>query len=96
MDGCQSRLEQAGFDPIHEPLRLYWLPAGSRLPVSPSFLFFVIMLLADRTTHRHLCQKLFLKAETQQVDRILEDFGRRYHECNPTGLFGSPGTHLLP
>ncbi|TFY77133.1 hypothetical protein EWM64_g6879, partial [Hericium alpestre] len=40
---------------------------------------------------RRLCGKLFLKAETQQVDRILEEFSRRYWECNPGSLFGNPG-----
>ncbi|KII92375.1 hypothetical protein PLICRDRAFT_695749 [Plicaturopsis crispa FD-325 SS-3] len=38
---------------------------------------------------RRLCAKLFLKAETQQVDRILDTFSRRYWECNPGGLYGS-------
>ncbi|KAI0695520.1 hypothetical protein BC835DRAFT_1273155, partial [Cytidiella melzeri] len=38
---------------------------------------------------RKLCAKLYLKAETQQVDRILEQFARRYWDCNPTTLFGS-------
>lgn len=37
-----------------------------------------------------LCSKLFLKAETQQVDRILEEFSRRYWDCNPGSLFGNP------
>ena len=38
---------------------------------------------------RRLCAKLYLKAETQQVDRILEEFSRRYWDCNPTSLYGS-------
>ncbi|RDB16953.1 hypothetical protein Hypma_002582 [Hypsizygus marmoreus] len=38
---------------------------------------------------RRLCAKLYLKGETQQVDRILEEFSRRYWECNPGGLYGS-------
>ncbi|KAF8161062.1 hypothetical protein B0H34DRAFT_673104 [Crassisporium funariophilum] len=38
---------------------------------------------------RRLCAKLFLKGETQQVDRILEQFSRRYWDCNPGGLYGS-------
>ncbi|KAJ3936950.1 MAG: hypothetical protein NXY57DRAFT_32129 [Lentinula lateritia] len=38
---------------------------------------------------RRLCAKLYLKAETQQVDRILEEFSRRYWECNPNTLYGS-------
>lgn len=33
--------------------------------------------------HRRLCSKLYLKAETQQVDRILEGFSRRFWDCNP-------------
>jgi PH/SEC7 domain-containing protein len=41
------------------------------------------------TTLRRLCAKLYLKAETQQVDRILVQFSRRYFENNPTTLFGS-------
>ena len=32
---------------------------------------------------RKLCDKLFLRAETQQVDRILSAFSQRYYDCNP-------------
>lgn len=42
--------------------------------------------------YRKLCAKLYLKAETQQVDRILEQFARRYWDCNPTSLYGSAST----
>ncbi|KIY53114.1 hypothetical protein FISHEDRAFT_34005 [Fistulina hepatica ATCC 64428] len=38
---------------------------------------------------RRLCSKLYLKGETQQVDRILEEFSKRYWECNPASLYGS-------
>ncbi|CAO3698757.1 unnamed protein product [Rhizopus stolonifer] len=38
---------------------------------------------------RNLCLKLYLKAESQQIDRILEAFSKRYLECNPDCLFGS-------
>jgi len=38
---------------------------------------------------RRLCGKLYLKGETQQVDRILEQFSRRYWDCNPGGVYGS-------
>ncbi|KAF9244889.1 hypothetical protein BU15DRAFT_85738 [Melanogaster broomeanus] len=38
---------------------------------------------------RRLCGKLFLKAETQQVDRILEEFSRRFWDCNPIRLYGN-------
>lgn len=40
-------------------------------------------------SYRRLCAKLYLKAETQQVDRILEEFSRRYWDCNPGGVYGS-------
>jgi PH/SEC7 domain-containing protein len=38
---------------------------------------------------RRLCAKLYLKAETQQVDRILDEFAKRYFDCNPDCIFGS-------
>ncbi|KAF9452365.1 hypothetical protein P691DRAFT_661128, partial [Macrolepiota fuliginosa MF-IS2] len=38
---------------------------------------------------RRMCAKLYLKGETQQVDRILEEFSKRYWDCNPGGLYGS-------
>lgn len=31
-----------------------------------------------------------LPKETQQIDRVMESFAKRYHDCNP-GLFTSPG-----
>ncbi|WVQ83934.1 hypothetical protein IAT38_006078 [Cryptococcus sp. DSM 104549] len=40
---------------------------------------------------RDLCQKLYLKAESQEIDRIIEAFSARYFECNPTTVFGTPG-----
>ncbi|KAF7964985.1 hypothetical protein HWV62_1178, partial [Athelia sp. TMB] len=43
---------------------------------------------------RRLCAKLYLKAETQQVDRILEAFSRRYWECNPNTPYGSANLHV--
>ncbi|KAM6502301.1 hypothetical protein JOM56_002278 [Amanita muscaria] len=38
---------------------------------------------------RRFCSKLYLKAETQQVDRILEEFSKRYWECSSSSLYGS-------
>ncbi|KAK4509587.1 uncharacterized protein ATC70_007940 [Mucor velutinosus] len=35
---------------------------------------------------RTLCAKLYLKAESQQLDRIIEAFAKRYYECNPDTL----------
>ncbi|CAG8465007.1 11089_t:CDS:10 [Cetraspora pellucida] len=36
---------------------------------------------------RRLCGKLYIKGETQQVDRILEAFSIRYWECNPKSIY---------
>lgn len=38
---------------------------------------------------RILCAKVYFKAESQQLDRILEAFARRYFECNPTCIYHS-------
>ncbi|KAF7731020.1 hypothetical protein EC973_001066 [Apophysomyces ossiformis] len=40
---------------------------------------------------RKLCSKLYLKAESQQIDRILEAFASRYWECNSDSVLGSKG-----
>lgn len=45
---------------------------------------------------RRLCSKLYLKAETQQVDRILEEFSRRYWELNLNTVFGSASESAYP
>lgn len=71
-----------------------WL--GSHGPVHKAALHFY-MLNFDFTgqrldvAFRQLCSKLYLKAETQQVDRILEEFSNRYWELNPNSLYGSAG-----
>ncbi|KAA1095455.1 hypothetical protein PGT21_020554 [Puccinia graminis f. sp. tritici] len=36
---------------------------------------------------RKLCTKMFLKGETQQVDRILAEFSRRYWEQNQSNIY---------
>ncbi|KDR75929.1 hypothetical protein GALMADRAFT_515159 [Galerina marginata CBS 339.88] len=51
--------------------------------------FFDFASLRLDIAFRRLCGKLYLKGETQQVDRILEQFSRRYWDCNPGGLYGS-------
>ena len=40
---------------------------------------------------RRLCANLYIKGETQQVDRVLEAFSQRYWECNPKTVYGSGG-----
>lgn len=42
---------------------------------------------------RSICGRLILKAETQQVDRILVAFSKRWCDCNPTHGFKSNGTY---
>ncbi|GJJ71778.1 PH and SEC7 domain-containing protein [Entomortierella parvispora] len=45
---------------------------------------------------RLLCQKLILKGETQEVDRILEAFARRYVDCNDGRQSESSGGRSRP
>jgi hypothetical protein len=40
---------------------------------------------------RQVCQRLLLRAETQQVDRILVAFSKQWCECNPNHGFKSIG-----
>lgn len=43
---------------------------------------------------RKLLMEVELPRETQQIDRVLQAFANRYHECNP-GIFSSTGMLLL-
>lgn len=46
---------------------------------------------------RSLCNRLVLRAESQQVDRILEAFAKRWCQCNPNHGFKATGKlHYLP
>ncbi|OMP85889.1 PH and SEC7 domain-containing protein C11E3.11c [Diplodia seriata] len=40
---------------------------------------------------RDMCNRLVLKGETQEVDRVLDAFANRWCECNPNHGFKSPG-----
>ncbi|KAG0270674.1 hypothetical protein DFQ27_000024 [Actinomortierella ambigua] len=51
--------------------------------------FFNFSNLRLDAAFRTLCNKLVLRGETQEVDRILEAFARRYVTCNPRSIFGS-------
>ncbi|CAK7231137.1 hypothetical protein SBRCBS47491_007830 [Sporothrix bragantina] len=44
---------------------------------------------------REVCSRLVLRAETQQVDRILVSFSKRWCTCNPNHGFKSLGKSLL-
>ncbi|KAI9284366.1 hypothetical protein BC943DRAFT_326198 [Umbelopsis sp. AD052] len=50
---------------------------------------FDFSLLRLDSAFRRLCNKLYVKAESQQIDRILEVFARRYWQCNKKSVFGS-------
>ena len=44
---------------------------------------------------RKLLMEVELPKETQQIDRVLQSFADRYHECNP-GIYASPGKRSCP
>ncbi|PKI85087.1 hypothetical protein MVES1_001301 [Malassezia vespertilionis] len=45
---------------------------------------------------RALCKKVHMRAETQQLDRVLESFSKRFYACNPSTVFGSAdGVHSV-
>ncbi|OXV06539.1 hypothetical protein Egran_05693 [Elaphomyces granulatus] len=44
---------------------------------------------------RKLLMQVELPKETQQIDRVLQSFADRYHECNP-GIFASAGKLIGP
>ncbi len=44
---------------------------------------------------RKMLMEVELPKETQHIDRVLQAFANRYHECNP-GIYASPGRELGP
>lgn len=44
---------------------------------------------------RSLCERLVLKGETQQVDRVLDAFSNRWCDCNPSHGFKATGKFRL-
>ena len=69
-----------------------WLGRGNELNVAVLKVYIAKLdftgLKLDQA-FRRLCEKLYLKAESQQLDRILEQFGRRYWECNLNTVYSS-------
>lgn len=61
----------------------------NKLALQNYVVFFNFAGLRLDVAFRQFCSKLYLKGETQQVDRILEEFSRRYWDCNPGGVYGS-------
>jgi Sec7-like guanine-nucleotide exchange factor len=43
---------------------------------------------------RKLLMELYLPKETQQIDRVMEAFAQRYHDCNPR-LFTTSGEQVI-
>jgi len=48
----------------------------------------------DGLLHRRLCAKLYLRGDTQVIDRILIEISRRYFEHNPNCPLGSASASL--
>ncbi|KAG9112795.1 hypothetical protein FRC07_007869, partial [Ceratobasidium sp. 392] len=70
-----------------------WLggtPAINKVALRYYMDYFDFSTMRLDSAFRHLCTKLYLKAETQQVDRILEEFSRRFWDCNRGSVYGSP------
>jgi Sec7 domain len=53
------------------------------------------MFILIQTYRRRLCTKLFLRAESQALDRILVEFSRRYWEHNPNCILGSSSKSIV-
>ncbi|KAG8754708.1 hypothetical protein FRC12_011107 [Ceratobasidium sp. 428] len=66
------------------------LPAINKVALRYYMDYFDFSGMRLDSAFRHLCTKLYLKAETQQVDRILEEFSRRFWDCNRGSVYGSP------
>jgi Sec7-like guanine-nucleotide exchange factor len=37
-----------------------------------------------------MTSELYFRAETQELDRIIESFSECYFACNPSAVYGSP------
>ncbi len=73
-----------------EDRRMAWRPWSiNRAARAHYFSKFDFSGLRLDVAFRKLCDKLFLRAETQQIDRILAAFSQRYYECNTDTVFGS-------
>src|SRR6185312_8006609 len=48
------------------------------------------LCLAHFSYNRKLLAKVHLPKESQQIDRVMESFAKRWHACNP-GLMSSAG-----
>lgn len=69
-----------------------WLGAAERSDVRKAYMnLFDWTGLSVLAALRALCTKLYMKAESQHLDRIIDAFSDHWVECNPTHGFRSPG-----
>lgn len=81
----QVSLEDDPVLPPREELAT-WLGKPGDLPQRVREHYFRHFTFAGQTLDgalRSLCERLVLRAETQQLDRVLDAFGARYIACNP-------------
>jgi hypothetical protein len=63
-------------------------------------MFFMLVTIDKRRNNVHykknrkLLAEVLLPKEAQQIDRAMEDFAKRYYECNP-GLVDNPGKEKI-
>lgn len=85
-----SQDQVAGSDPAAA-----WLGEPDRTMVREAYMrLFNWSNLNILAALRSLCQRLVLKGETQQVDRVLDAFSNRWCDCNPSHGFKATGTFL--
>ena len=89
-----KKLYESEEDLIDNQTVAAWLgePEPARASVRKAYLeLFDWNNVSILTAMRELCNKLVLKAETQQVDRILDAVSCRWCECNPNHGFKATG-----
>lgn len=94
--GRQLAVEFYEGDATHVPTDKVAIFIGGQKPINVIALYYYMQYFDMRSLRldqafRDLCTKLHLKAESQEIDRILEAFSTRYYECNPNTVFGTPG-----
>lgn len=92
--GHAKKLFDGEDDMVDQQSLAAWLggPGPVRARVRKAYLeLFDWQNLSILTAMRELCSNLVLKAETQQVDRILDAVSARWCECNPNHGFKATG-----
>jgi hypothetical protein len=72
-----------------------WLGDPDRAKVREAYMrFFNWSNVNILAALRSLCERLVLKGETQQVDRVLDAFSNRWCDCNPSHGFKATGKFI--